>query len=190
MSEQNNINNNYAGSFTNVYQSSHPEDFNFHDDNPPIHQSHTRNFLPFAASFPLSCNTLMNNTMGYENIGDHTGDYAPFHGNPSYLHPTNVDTMNGQLNPPNYDQAETHANGFCPLPAPFQTSCNPQSDTTNDGPTDNNFQRLDMMDNSTISYILTHDPTSSGYVFMKVEYTQLGRISAADIDKIFALTQM
>src|SRR6185369_378977 len=125
---------------------------------------------------------MMSITMNYEDIGDYTGDYASYQGNPSvsHFHPGNVDTMNGQLNPPNHDQTETRANSSCPPPVSFQTFCDPYSNTTNYGPTDNNFQRLGMIDNSTISYILTHDPTSSGYVFMKVEYTQLGRISAAD----------
>ncbi|CAG8595549.1 4309_t:CDS:1 [Paraglomus brasilianum] len=198
MSGPNNVNNDYVRPFTNVCQSSDPGDFNFNTANPPIHQYHTQNFPP-PVTFSLSDNAdvmSMNtmNTIDYRNTGDYMSDYASYQGNPSdsyYTHSGNIDMMNGQLNIPNHDQAETHANSSCPLPVPFQTVCDTYSDTMNDGPTDN-FQRLgiNMTNNSSISYILTHEPTNSGYVFMKVEYTQLGRISAADIDKILALTQM
>jgi len=174
MGEPNNITNNY------VRQSFYPDDFNFDGANPPIH----RNFLPSVSDNDV----MFRDTMDYEDTGDYngdyTGDYALYQGNPSvsHSHPGNVDTMNGQLNPPN------HANGSCPLPAPCQPFCDPYSNTTNYAPTDQHLG-ISMTSNSSISYILTQDPTSSGYVFMKVEYTQLGRISAGDIDKILVLTQ-
>ncbi|CAG8489743.1 2413_t:CDS:1 [Paraglomus brasilianum] len=184
MSEPNNVNNDHVRPFTNVCQSSYPDDFNFDDANPPIHQYHTQSYLP-STSLSLSDNVDMSitmNTMDCRNTtGNYTGDASC---NPSDSYYTHI---NGRLNSPNLDQAESHANSSCPLPVPFQTVCDPYFDTMNDGPT-GNFQHLGT--NSSISYILTHEPTNSGYVFMKVEYTQLGRISAADIDKILALTQM
>ncbi|CAG8616777.1 7905_t:CDS:2, partial [Paraglomus brasilianum] len=170
MNELKNMNNDYFRHFTNICQSSYPEAFNFDDANPPIHQSHTQDFLPSTSLSPSgNVDVISMNTMDYRNTGDYMGDYALYQGNPSvsHFHPGNTDTMDGQLNTPNHDQAETHENSSCPLPVPFQTVCgssDPYSDTMNDGPTDN-IQHLNMANNSSISYIL--EPTNSGYVFMK-----------------------
>ena len=95
MSGPNNISNDY----NNICQSSFPEGFNFDS---PINmainlqaQPHTQGFRPSTA-FPLSRN-VSTNTMDYGNIGNYTGDYASYQGNPSvsHFHPGNVDTVNG-----------------------------------------------------------------------------------------------
>ncbi|CAG8599850.1 4937_t:CDS:1 [Paraglomus brasilianum] len=180
MNEPNNTNNGYVRSF--------PEDFNF---DMPINlqaQSHAQNFLPSA--FDNVDMTSMD-IMNYENAGNYTANYVPYQVNPpaSYFHPGNTDTMDGQLNITNHDQVE---NSSCPPPVSFQTLCGPSvshSDTTNDGPADNNFQHLN---NTCISYILIQVPTSNEYVVMREERTQsvLGRISAAaSIGEMFALTE-
>ncbi|CAG8601626.1 7376_t:CDS:1 [Paraglomus brasilianum] len=187
MSEPNNMNNNYIGHY-NICQSTYPEDVNSDDAN-------TQDFLPSVASVSLPENVdVMSNTMNsmdYEDTGDYTGDYALYQGNPSvsHFHPGNVDTVNGQLNTLNHDQAETHENSSYPLPVPFQTVCDPYFDTMNDGSTDNHFG---VINNSSTSYIFTHDPTGTGYVVTKVEHTQLvlGRMSAADFNHMLATTRM
>ncbi|CAG8577955.1 7400_t:CDS:1 [Paraglomus occultum] len=173
----------------NPYQSSYPEGFNSDNTNPPlIRQSHTQNFL---SSVSDNVDGMFINTINYEDTRDYTGDYASFQGNPSvfHFHSGNIDTMNWQLNPQNRDQAATHANSSS---EPCQTFCDPYSDVTNDNSTHHHFQRLGISttNSSSISYFLTHEPTNSGYIFMKVEYTQLGWISAADINKILDLTQI
>ena len=163
MSGPNNISNDY----NNICQSSFPEGFNFDS---PINmainlqaQPHTQGFRPSTA-FPLSRN-VSTNTMDYGNIGNYTGDYASCQGNPPDSHYTHPGITNGQLN---HDQAEACANSSCPIQGSFQTYCgsfNPYSDTTNDGPTDNCFQHLGTVSNpsSTTSYIITQEPTGSGY---------------------------
>ncbi|CAG8616760.1 7904_t:CDS:1 [Paraglomus brasilianum] len=183
MSEPNNVNNDSVGPFTNVCQSSYPEDFNFEDANPP------------SASLSLSDNVdVMSMNAITMDCGDYTGKYASYQGNPSvsYFH----------LNPPSHDQVEPHANSSCPLQVPFQTYCGssdsypdtsiPYSDTTNNSQTDNYFQHLGMINNSSTSYIFTHEPTGSGYVVTKVECTQsvLGEMSAADFNQMLATTRM
>ncbi|CAG8529341.1 4852_t:CDS:1 [Paraglomus brasilianum] len=192
MSEPNNMNN-YIGHYNNICQSTYPEDVNSDDANLPSHQSHTQDFLPSVASVSLSDNVdVMFNTMNAmdcENTGDYTGNYASYQDYPSDSYYTHI---NGQLNS-NPDQAETHSNSSCPLPVSFQTlygSTNIYSDAMNDdGPTDNCFG---MINNSSTSYVFTHDPTGTGYVVTKVEHTQLvlGRMSAADFNQMLATTRM
>ncbi|CAG8548263.1 3818_t:CDS:1 [Paraglomus occultum] len=181
MDALNNVDNDYVRPVTNAYQSSYLGNFDFGDANSPlIHQSHTPNFL---LSVSNDVDGMFTNTVNY--------DYASYQDNPSVPHfyPDNSTAVNGQLRSPNFDQAETHADSSCPLPVPCQTFCESYSDVTNDNPTDNYFQRLgaSTTSDSSVSYILTQEPTNFGYVFMKVEYTQLGRIAAADVDKILAL---
>ena len=184
MSGPNNISNDY----NNICQSSFPEDFNFDS---PINmainlqaQPHTQGFRPSTA-FPLSRN-VSTNTMDYGNIGNYTGDYASYQGNPP-------DTDPGITN---HDQTEACANSSCSLQGSFQTYCgsfNPYSDTTNDGPTDNHSQHSDVANNTYVSYSLMQMPTSNEYVVIREERTQsvLGRLSAAAIiDEMFALTRM
>ena len=194
MSELNDMNNDYFRHFTNIHQSSYPEDFNFDDANTPIHQSNPQDFSLSVASFSLSDNVdvmpIIMDSMDYEDTGDYTGDYASYQGNPSdsHFHSGDVDAVNGHMNSPNPDQAETYANSSCPLPVSFQTvygSSNLNSDTINDGFTDNHFS---MINNSSTSYIFTHDPTGTGYVVTKVEHTQLvlGRMSAADFNQMLS----
>src|SRR6185369_11138538 len=104
---------------------------------------------------------------------------------------------NGQLNTPNHDQAKAHhVNSSRPLQVSFQTYCgtpNPYSDTTNDGPTDNNSQHFGIANNTYISYTLIQMATSPEYVVMREERTQsvLGTVSAAaGIGEMLALTRM
>ncbi|CAG8599834.1 4936_t:CDS:1 [Paraglomus brasilianum] len=198
--EPNNTNNGYVRSF--------PEDFSFDNTNAPVHmpinlqaQSHAQNFLPSASD---NVDMTSMDIMDYGNTGNYTGNYAPYEGNPSVFYYTqagNIDTMNGQLNPLSHGQVEIHTNSSCPLPVPFHTYCGssdsypdtsiPYSDTTNNSLTDNNFQHLGMINNSSsTSYIFTHEPTGSGYVVTKVEYTQsvLGKMSAADFNQMLATT--
>ena len=202
MNELNNTNNGYVRHYNNIYQSSFPEDFNFDNTNPPVHmpinlqaQSYAQNFLPSASD------NVDTTSMDIMNYGNYTANYAPYQVNSSvsYFHP---DTMDGQLNIPNHDQAKPHANSSCPLQVPFQTYCGssssypdtsiPHSDTTNISQTGNYFQHLGMINNSSTSYIFTHEPTGSGYVVTKVEYTQsaLGRMSSADFNQMLATTRM
>ncbi|CAG8529383.1 4854_t:CDS:2 [Paraglomus brasilianum] len=181
MSEPNNMNNNYIGHYNNICQSTYPEDVNSDDANTHV------------ASFSLSDNvdvtSIAMNSMVYKDTGDYTGNYASYQGNPSVSYYTHI---NGQLNSPNPDQAEAHANSSCPLPGSFQTFCgstNLYSDAMNDdGSTDNRFG---MDNNSSTSYIFTLDPTGTGYVVTKVEHTQLvlGRMSAADFNQMLATTR-
>ncbi|CAG8655667.1 11318_t:CDS:1, partial [Paraglomus brasilianum] len=194
MSEPNNMND-YIGRYNNICQSTYPEGFNFDDTNPPSYmpvnlQPPSQDFLPSATSVFLSDNVdaMSVNTMDYGDTGTYTGDCASYQANLSEY--ANVDTMNGQLNTPSHNQVE---NSSCPLPGSFQTLGGPSvphSDTTNDGPADNNFQHLN---NTCISYIIVQMPTSHEYVVMREERTQsvLGRISAAsNISEILALTRM
>ncbi|CAG8529425.1 4856_t:CDS:1 [Paraglomus brasilianum] len=190
MSEPNNMNNDY------VSQSSYLGDFNA---NPPIQmqtQSHTQDFLP-SASFP-PCNVGMTsiNTMDYKSTGCQSNPSV------SCIHPGNLDTMNGHLNPPSYNQVETHT---YQLPVSVQTFCGSsvhRSDMTNNGPTDNHFQHFRTINNRSISYMLTpiptqaplsfngsnviNEPTSPRYFLVtKVEETQ-SVILAADIGEMLA----
>ncbi|CAG8644742.1 10446_t:CDS:1 [Paraglomus brasilianum] len=198
--------NNDSVRYYNNVQSSYPEDF-FDDTHPPIQTPinllapiHTEDFHPPVT--PDNVGITMN-TMDYRNTGDHTS----YQGDCSVSGPDNVDTMDGQLNTPCppacYDQVETHTNSSCPFPISFQTfrgSSVPYPGTTN-------FQHHGMINNTSISYVLTqmppqtppqtsfssnnsnvmNEPTHPGYAVTKVEYTQLGRISTADIDKILAI---
>ena len=124
------------------------------------------------------------NTMDYESTG--------YQSNPSvsYIHPGNLNTMNGCLNPSNHNQVETHTNSSYSHPLSFQTSSDPYSDMINYGPTDNHFQHSRTTNNRSISYILTHEPASHGYLVTKVEPTRTVWVSAADIDKILAVPRM
>ncbi|CAG8608134.1 7731_t:CDS:1, partial [Paraglomus occultum] len=139
MDGPNNVNSNYVRPFIGPYQLSYPEDFSSDNANPLlIHQSQTQNFLPSVSD---NVDGMFINIMDYEDTRDYTGDYASIQDNSS-VHLGNVDMMNGQLHPPNHDQAATHADSSCPLPVPCQTFGDLHSDVTNDNSTDNHFQRL------------------------------------------------
>ena len=101
--------------------------------------------------------------------------------------------MNGYLNPSIHNQVETHTNSSYPLPVSFQTihgSSVHRSDMTSNRPTDNHFQNFRTTNNRSISYILTHEPASHGYLVTKVEPTRTVWVSDADIDKMLAVTRM
>ncbi|CAG8669585.1 4378_t:CDS:2, partial [Paraglomus brasilianum] len=133
-------------------------------------QSHPQNIFPSVA-ISLSDNAdVMFDAMGYRNTGNYTDDHASYQGNSSdYTHPGNIDTMNGQLNLPNYNQVEIHTNNSCPIPISFQTLCGPSvpySDTTNGGPTDNYSQHFDRQVNlqaQSHAPMNTMDYESTGY---------------------------
>ncbi|CAG8632530.1 8817_t:CDS:1 [Paraglomus brasilianum] len=217
MSELNNMNNDSVRCYNNVCQLSYSDDFNFDDTNTiqmPIDllvSSHTQDFHPPVISFPLPNNVdITSPTMNTVDYGN-TGYSTSYQDNPSdsyyYTHPSNVDTMDGQLNipcpPARYDHVEIPANGSWPLPGSFQRlhgSSVQYPDTTTPGLTNNYLQHLGTIDNTSIAYMLTqmpppqtslssnvmNEPASTEYIVMKVEYT---RISAADIDRILAVSR-
>ena len=210
MSELNNMNNDSVRYYNNVCQLSYSDDFNFDDTNPiqmPV-STHTQDSV---VSFPLPDNVDITsptvNTVDYGNTGYSTS----YQDDPSdsyyYTRPSNVDTMDGQLNipcpPARYDHVEIPANGSWPLPVSFQTLHGPSvqyPNTTTPGLTNNYLQHLGTIDNTSIAYMLTqmpppqtsllsnvmNEPASTEYIVMKVEYT---RISAADIDRILAVSR-
>ena len=131
-------------------------------------QAQSQDFLPSASM----------NTTDYESTG--------YQSNPSIS--GNLNSMNGHLNPPIYNQVEAHTNDSYPS----HGSSVYRSDMTNNGPTDNHFQHSNSRttNNRSISYILTHEPASHGYLVTKVEPTRTVWVSAADIDKMLAVTRM
>src|SRR5207237_8413728 len=78
--------------------------------------AHTQEFLPPAFM----------NTKDYGSTGHQS--------NPSIS--GNLNTMNGHLNPPIYNQVETRTNGFYSPPISFCDNSVYRSDMTNNGPTD------------------------------------------------------
>ena len=141
-------------------------------------QAQSQDFLPSASM----------NTTDYESTG--------YQSNPSIS--GNLNSMNGHLNPPIYNQVEAHTNDSYPS----HGSSVYRSDMTNNGPTDNHFQHVRTINNRFISYIITPIPMQESLSFnspnvmnkstnpryflvKKLEETQ-SVMSAADIGEMLA----
>ncbi|CAG8590391.1 8302_t:CDS:2, partial [Paraglomus occultum] len=131
-------------------------------------QPYVQDFLPSA-----SMNTTNDENTRYRNPSL------------SYIQPGNLNMTNGHLNPVHHNPVETRTEDICPIPISFHTHYN-LSDMINYGPATGYSQR------SSISYILTHEPASHGFLVTKLEQTRsvLGRVSATDIDKMLAVVRM
>ncbi|CAG8601646.1 7377_t:CDS:1 [Paraglomus brasilianum] len=101
LSEYNNMNNDCAGLYNNVYQQ---EGFNSIQMAANLQdQRHTRPAAPFLHNADM-------NTIHYGNTRNRTTSYSPI----SYYDGVDV-SMNELLNPPNFNQVATHENSSCPV---------------------------------------------------------------------------
>ncbi|CAG8575217.1 2025_t:CDS:1 [Paraglomus brasilianum] len=199
--EQNIMNNGY---YTNVCQAFYPDDNLDNTLTSYPSQMHAQShILPSATAFPFPNNVDMTvtNTMDYRNAASDYALYQETANYPvSYHCPSDIHTMNGQSNMPSHDQVGNYTNDSYPAPVSFQTLLGFSAlDVENNYPSD------PVINHSSILYIFTQMPmqtslssnnsniinesTNSGYVVMKVECTHLGRISAADMEKILPTPQ-